>query len=45
VTVPRRWMVSLCVCWANAGDKVQGKVVLSDLHITPTMSTMNLWTN
>lgn len=43
--VPRRWMVPLFVRWANARDKVQGKVVLSDLHITPTMSTMNLCTN
>jgi len=35
-------MVPLFMCWPYTGDKVQGKVVLSNLQITTTMSMIKL---
>lgn len=28
-------MVPLCVCWADNGDEIQGKVVLSECMLQP----------
>ena len=38
MTVPRRWVVPLLMCRADTGDKVQRKVVLSNLQNVTTMS-------
>ena len=37
-TVPRRWMVPLFMCWVDTGDKIQGKVVLSNLQESTSIS-------
>lgn len=38
LTVPRRRMVPLCMCWSHTRDKIQGKVVLSNMQTTTTRS-------
>lgn len=42
--VPRRWMVSLLMCWAHTRDQIQRKVVLSNLQaITATLLSSFSW--
>jgi len=38
LTVPRRWMVPLFMCWADTRDKIQGEVVLSNLQESTPIS-------